>query len=48
MKQHVLQRRHGQFLRDFHLKHLREIHARRVGIPRGADVTHQVSLQPPL
>ena len=34
-KQHVLQRRHGHLLRDFHLKNLREIHAQRVGIPRG-------------
>ena len=45
-KQHVLQRRHGQLLRDFHLKHLCEIHAQRVDIPRGADVIQQVLLQP--
>ena len=46
-KQHMLQRRHGQLLRDFHLKHLCVLHAQRVCIPRGADVVHQVSLQPP-
>ena len=37
-KQHVLQRRHGQLLRDFHLVNLCEIHAQRAGIPRGTDV----------
>ena len=42
----MLQRSHGQLLRDFHFKNLREIHAQRVCIPRGADVVHQVSLQP--
>ena len=45
-KQHVLQRKHGQLLRDFNLLNLCEIHAQRVGIPRGADVIQQVSLQP--
>ena len=45
-KQHVLQRKHGQLPRDFNLLNLCEIHAQRVGIPRGADVIQQVSLQP--
>ena len=32
----------------FHLVNLCEVHDQRAGIPRGADVIHQVSLQPPL
>ena len=38
----------GQLVRDFLLKHLRVIHAQRVGIPRGADHPSSVAATAPL